>query len=46
MGFRVVRVIAMVHNSVRSDTGVCMRELGPEYISSLLTEVLNPPVPV
>ena len=24
----------------------CMRELGPEYISSLLTEVLNPPVPV
>ena len=24
----------------------CMRELGPEHISSLLTEVLNPPVPV
>jgi heptosyltransferase-2 len=24
----------------------CMRELTPEYISSLLTEVLNPPVPV
>jgi len=24
----------------------CMRELSPEYISSLLTEVLNPPVPV
>jgi heptosyltransferase-2 len=24
----------------------CMRELGPEYISSLLGEVLNPPVPV
>ena len=24
----------------------CMRELGPDYISSLLTEVLNPPVPV
>jgi heptosyltransferase-2 len=24
----------------------CMRELGPEYISGLLTEVLNPPVPV
>jgi heptosyltransferase-2 len=24
----------------------CMRELGPEYVSSLLTEVLNPPVPV
>ena len=24
----------------------CMRELGPEYISSLLSEVLNPPVPV
>jgi heptosyltransferase II len=24
----------------------CMRELAPEYISSLLTEVLNPPVPV
>ena len=25
---------------------LCMRELGPELISSLLTEVLNPPVPV
>lgn len=24
----------------------CMRELTPEYITSLLTEVLNPPVPV
>jgi heptosyltransferase-2 len=24
----------------------CMRELTPEYVSSLLTEVLNPPVPV
>jgi heptosyltransferase-2 len=24
----------------------CMRELTPEYLSSLLTEVLNPPVPV
>ena len=24
----------------------CMRELTPEYISTLLTEVLNPPVPV
>lgn len=24
----------------------CMRELTPDYISSLLTEVLNPPVPV
>jgi heptosyltransferase-2 len=24
----------------------CMRELGVEYVSSLLTEVLNPPVPV
>ena len=24
----------------------CMRELSPDYISSLLTEVLNPPVPV
>ena len=24
----------------------CMRELSPEYISSLLMEVLNPPVPV
>ena len=24
----------------------CMRELGPEYVSCLLTEVLNPPVPV
>ena len=24
----------------------CMRELSPEYVSSLLTEVLNPPVPV
>jgi heptosyltransferase-2 len=24
----------------------CMRELTPQYISSLLTEVLNPPVPV
>jgi heptosyltransferase-2 len=24
----------------------CMRELAPEYISSLLVEVLNPPVPV
>jgi heptosyltransferase-2 len=24
----------------------CMRELSPEHISSLLTEVLNPPVPV
>jgi heptosyltransferase-2 len=24
----------------------CMRELGPEYVSSLLDEVLNPPVPV
>ena len=24
----------------------CMRELGPEYVSSLLNEVLNPPVPV
>ena len=24
----------------------CMRELGPEHISSMLTEVLNPPVPV
>ena len=24
----------------------CMRELGPEYVSSLLGEVLNPPVPV
>jgi heptosyltransferase-2 len=24
----------------------CMRELGPEYVASLLTEVLNPPVPV
>ena len=24
----------------------CMRELGPDYISSLLAEVLNPPVPV
>lgn len=24
----------------------CMRELTPEYIASLLTEVLNPPVPV
>ncbi|MEP6856815.1 MAG: glycosyltransferase family 9 protein [Gemmatimonadales bacterium] len=24
----------------------CMRELMPEYVSSLLTEVLNPPVPV
>ncbi|MDQ6770669.1 MAG: lipopolysaccharide heptosyltransferase II [Gemmatimonadota bacterium] len=24
----------------------CMRELGPEYVSSLLIEVLNPPVPV
>jgi heptosyltransferase-2 len=24
----------------------CMRELGPDYISSLLSEVLNPPVPV
>jgi heptosyltransferase-2 len=24
----------------------CMRELGPEYIATLLTEVLNPPVPV
>ncbi|HEV7839477.1 MAG TPA: glycosyltransferase family 9 protein, partial [Gemmatimonadaceae bacterium] len=24
----------------------CMRELGPDYISSLLGEVLNPPVPV
>jgi len=24
----------------------CMRELGPDYISSLLTDVLNPPVPV
>jgi heptosyltransferase-2 len=24
----------------------CMRELTPEYISTLLMEVLNPPVPV
>jgi heptosyltransferase-2 len=24
----------------------CMRELTPDYVSSLLTEVLNPPVPV
>jgi heptosyltransferase-2 len=24
----------------------CMRELTPEYVSSLLTEVINPPVPV
>jgi heptosyltransferase II len=24
----------------------CMRELGPEHIASLLSEVLNPPVPV
>lgn len=24
----------------------CMRELSPEYVASLLTEVLNPPVPV
>lgn len=24
----------------------CMRELTPEYVASLLTEVLNPPVPV
>jgi heptosyltransferase II len=24
----------------------CMRDLSPDYISSLLTEVLNPPVPV
>ncbi|MEO8908615.1 MAG: lipopolysaccharide heptosyltransferase II [Gemmatimonadaceae bacterium] len=24
----------------------CMRELGPEYVATLLTEVLNPPVPV
>ena len=24
----------------------CMRELGPEYVASLLEEVLNPPVPV
>ena len=24
----------------------CMRELGPDHIASLLTEVLNPPVPV
>ena len=24
----------------------CMRELGPDYVLSLLTEVLNPPVPV
>ncbi len=24
----------------------CMRELSPEYIASLLTEVINPPVPV
>ena len=24
----------------------CMRELAPEYIAGLLTEVLNPPVPV
>src|SRR5712671_2648292 len=24
----------------------CMRELSPDYMSSLLTEVLNPPVPV
>jgi heptosyltransferase-2 len=24
----------------------CMRELGPEYVASLLNEVLNPPVPV
>jgi heptosyltransferase-2 len=24
----------------------CMRELSPDYIASLLTEVLNPPVPV
>jgi heptosyltransferase-2 len=24
----------------------CMRELGPEYVATILTEVLNPPVPV
>ena len=24
----------------------CMRELSPDYVASLLTEVLNPPVPV
>jgi heptosyltransferase-2 len=24
----------------------CMRELGPDYVATILTEVLNPPVPV